>query len=136
VIHRVSNDCFFGFFLKTKLRPWNQRSLPFIVLIGGVFGGLCIVLLILLLCKYCLNRRNARLENALMADRSLSSSCSSIDQFREAEQIRLLYEKISQSTPSDGRIMGGTHPQPLLNLEPRRSRNFYPNPSIKFVKCH
>ncbi|UJR34105.1 hypothetical protein I4U23_021513 [Adineta vaga] len=77
----------------------NHRSLAFIVLITGILGGLLIVFSILLLCKYCLNRRS----------------------LREAEQMKLLYETLNQASLIDAnRLYKGAFRE-SSPLEPRRS---------------
>ncbi|CAF1098541.1 unnamed protein product [Adineta steineri] len=77
----------------------NHRSLAFIVLISGIVGGLLIVFSILLLCKYCLNRRN----------------------LREAEQLKLLYETLNQASLLDPNRFYSRGIQKSSPLEPRRS---------------
>ncbi|CAF1273526.1 unnamed protein product [Adineta ricciae] len=79
--------------------PLNQRSLAFIVLISGIVGGLLIVFSILLLCKYCLNRRN----------------------LREAEQMKLLYEALNQASFTDPNRFYAKGIRESSPLEPRRS---------------
>ncbi|CAF4308549.1 unnamed protein product, partial [Rotaria sp. Silwood2] len=78
---------------------FNQRSLAFIVLISGVLGGLLIVFSILLLCKYCLNRKN----------------------LRETEQMKLLYETLNQASLLDSNRLYHRGIREFSPLEPRRS---------------
>ncbi|CAF4655691.1 unnamed protein product [Rotaria sp. Silwood1] len=78
---------------------FNQRSLAFIVLISGVLGGLLIVFSILLLCKYCLNRKN----------------------LRETEQMKLLYETLNQASLLDSNRLYHRGIGEFSPLEPRRS---------------
>lgn len=85
--------------MKGARTHFNQRSLAFIVLITGVVGGLLIVFSILLLCKYCLNRRN----------------------LREAEQMKLLYETLNQISLNDSTRLCHRGLCDGTPLEPRRS---------------
>ncbi|CAF0802048.1 unnamed protein product [Rotaria sordida] len=78
---------------------FNHRSLAFIVLITGILGGLLIVFSILLLCKYCLNRKN----------------------LREAEQMKLLYETLNQASLLDSNRLIHRGIRECSPLEPRRS---------------
>ncbi|CAF2530182.1 unnamed protein product [Rotaria sp. Silwood2] len=85
--------------MKATRTHFNQRSLAFIVLISGVLGGLLIVFSILLLCKYCLNRKN----------------------LRETEQMKLLYETLNQASLLDSNRLYHRGIREFSPLEPRRS---------------
>ncbi|CAF1621664.1 unnamed protein product, partial [Didymodactylos carnosus] len=71
--------------------PFTHTSLALFVFVIGVAGGLLIVFSILLLCKYCFNRKNTK----------------------QTEQVKLLYGALGSTS---FRIDNGH-----LKLEPRRS---------------
>ncbi len=88
------------------------------MLITGILGGLLIVFSILLLCKYCLNRKNLRL---IIKIRIFFFFKLYFFYFREAEQMKLLYETLNQASLIDSNRLyhhGIRHYSPL---EPRRS---------------
>ncbi|CAF1018298.1 unnamed protein product [Didymodactylos carnosus] len=77
--------------MKGSRAPFTHTSLALFVLVTGVAGGLLIVFSILLLCKYCFNRKNTK----------------------QSEQVKLLYGALDSTKFRIDNTQ--------LKLEPRRS---------------